>query len=205
MIIQFNFHALDNPKTSEDFASLLGAYGHSGEQLLAAEFLYDDALRTLRQHKGARSLCASLGRRGALKLIDVLTAMKSDSAHCYDKDVKSWEKVAATVVAEGVVVDDLIHTVPVHAGQVHPEDFLKHGRADIFLDASSRVADPSPPPHTLPKGCSMIRPEDEPRIRQLLLERKVCCLIPESEIPEMYLVVFHFKAFSEFGTERGNV
>ena len=56
------------------------------------------------------------------------------------------------------------------------------GKADAFLDVESRVLDPQLPHSVIPKGCYLVSPAEEIRLRPFLLRRGLCSFILESDV-----------------------
>jgi uncharacterized membrane protein (DUF2068 family) len=91
--------------------------GHSGEQLVMLDTLYDDMLQMVRPGAHARESAAAPG------VVDLLHAYGSTHARVSDE----WKLVVAETVAMPLTVFDIRDTTPLVSWLVESERFLRDG------------------------------------------------------------------------------
>ena len=136
------------------------------------------ASSAFRLRSEAISFVAGPGR-GPAKLVDIIRACELDGGR---HNRKRWEKIASTTTAKALDVSQIEKTTPLTSGSVKPEHRLLGGRAAELLDFRARVLDPQPPASTVPRGCYMVSAENEPALREFLLDRGMASLVRESDV-----------------------
>ena len=176
---QFSFFELGCPRKPADYEAL-GEYHVTGEQACCFDDLFADCLRLVRSRGDARALCQSSSGRGPSRVLDILHELESELKVV--SEIRRSDPNLSVTVAKPISASRIEGTLPSTGGQVLPEDHLLEGRAAEFLDINARVLDPGPEPHTIPRGCYMVSPEDEHELRISLLSRGIARLIPETDV-----------------------
>ena len=158
----------------------LGPWHVSGEQHFCIDRLFYDILEMVR----LRSDVPGRGK-GMFNILDMLSKLECGCDKMNLHDDTRQHGFAGAISPQPVTVDQILNTVPLQAGLVHPEEHLLEDRASVFLDSKSRVSDPPPLPCDVPVGCYMVDPQDEANLRRFLLERGMAKLLRSADVAKM--------------------